>query len=312
MKVVRSRFSTENMAGAEAFETWRSRGWPGFAAAFAVSGDPHRFYSRQIIFSSGRAALFAAEISGQGYRRTAERIRRDGRDHLLLQLTTAGGISRADTGCRTFSAGPGTIAICDFARETEHRSVDTRAVTLMVERDVIREAGLADVDLHGVALTPHETGLLGEFMLGLKRRLTNSPDIATERFDTALPKVLSACLGRNRDARVEIGPTLGALAVDRARRFIDATLTRPGLQVDEIIAAMHVSRATAYRLFEPFGGLHRFRLERRLEAARRDVLNGAVTDSLGDIADRYGFNDHAHFTRAFRCHFGYPPSALRV
>jgi AraC-like DNA-binding protein len=312
LKVVRSQFSTENMAGAEAFETWRSRGWPGFAAAFAITGDPYRFYSRQTIFSSGRATLFSVDIIGQGYRRTAQHIRRDGRDHVLFQLTTSGGISKADTGRSVFSAGPGTLAICDFSRETEHRSVDTRAVTLMVERDVIREAGLGDVDLHGVALTAHETNLLSDFMLGLKTRLTASPDIAAERFDVALPKVLSACLGRSRDAQIEVGPTLGALAIDRARRFIDATLTRPGLHVDEIIAVMHVSRATAYRLFEPFGGLHRFRLERRLEAARRDVLKGPATDSLGDIADRYGFNDHAHFTRAFRTHFGYPPSMLRV
>ncbi len=300
------------MAGAEAFETWCSRGWPGFAAGFAITGDPHKFYSRQTIFTSGRAALFAVDIIGQGYRRTARHIRRDGRDHVLMQLTTAGGICKADTGRGTFTAGAGTLAICDFARETEHASVDTHAVTLMVERDVIREAGLGDVDLHGVALSAHETNLLSDFMLGLKTRLSTSPDIAAERFDTALPKVLSACLGRNRDAQVEIGPTLGALAVERARRFIDATLTRPGLCVDDIIAVMHVSRATAYRLFEPFGGLHRFRLERRLEAARRDVLNGPLTDSLGDIADRYGFNDHAHFTRAFRVQFGYPPSALRV
>lgn len=312
MKVARSRFSTENMVGAEAFETWRSCGWPSFAAGFAISGDPHQFYSRQTIFASGRAALFVVDIIGQGYRRTARHIRRDGRDHVLFQLTTSGGISKADAGRGACSTRPAALAICDFTRETEHRSIDTRAVTLMIGRDVIREAGLGDADLHGVALTAHETNLLSDFMLGLKDRLSASPDIAAELFDTALPKVLAACLGRDRDARIEIGPTLGALALDRARRFIDATLTRPGVHVEEIVAAMHVSRATAYRLFEPFGGLHRFRLERRLEAARRDVLNGPASDSLGAIADRYGFNDHAHFTRAFRCKFGYPPSMLRV
>ena len=50
----------------------------------------------------------------------------------------------------------------------------------------------------------------------------------------------------------------------------------------------------------------------RLEAVRRDLSNPLLAyRSIATIAARWCFVDQAHFTRAFRAHFGTTPSAVR-
>ena len=52
--------------------------------------------------------------------------------------------------------------------------------------------------------------------------------------------------------------------------------------------------------------------ERRLKAAREDLLNPALSDrSITEIAYQQGFNDSAHFSRSFKARFQIAPSQLR-
>jgi transcriptional regulator GlxA family with amidase domain len=50
----------------------------------------------------------------------------------------------------------------------------------------------------------------------------------------------------------------------------------------------------------------------RLEAVRRDLEDPLLANrSVAAIAARWCFFDAAHFSRVFRQHYGYPPSAVR-
>jgi AraC-like DNA-binding protein len=52
--------------------------------------------------------------------------------------------------------------------------------------------------------------------------------------------------------------------------------------------------------------------ERRLKAARDDILNPAMAGkSITEIAFGNGFNDSAHFSRSFKSRFDLSPSQLR-
>ncbi|NPV70062.1 MAG: helix-turn-helix domain-containing protein [Firmicutes bacterium] len=49
-------------------------------------------------------------------------------------------------------------------------------------------------------------------------------------------------------------------------------------------------------------------MHRRLEQCRRELVRiGPVRDSITEIAFRWGFNDSAHFSKAFKRLFGLSP-----
>jgi len=64
-----------------------------------------------------------------------------------------------------------------------------------------------------------------------------------------------------------------------------------------------------HRLFAPTGtSVARWIAIRRLETIRGELLQrGGSRGTIRDVATRWGFHDMAHFSRAFRQHFGEPP-----
>jgi AraC-like DNA-binding protein len=87
----------------------------------------------------------------------------------------------------------------------------------------------------------------------------------------------------------------------------------PGLSPRSIAAAHHISVSHLHRLFQPRGIAVSSWIRRlRLERARRDLGDPALDAvPVRRIATRWGFNDHATFTRAFRAAYGMAPSDHR-
>jgi AraC-like DNA-binding protein len=58
--------------------------------------------------------------------------------------------------------------------------------------------------------------------------------------------------------------------------------------------------------------LMRYVWRRRLENCRKELVNPVYAEHrISDIAFRWGFNDAAHFSRAFKQHFGCNPREIR-
>jgi AraC family transcriptional regulator len=96
----------------------------------------------------------------------------------------------------------------------------------------------------------------------------------------------------------------------RAKEFIDANLAR-NVSLSEIadqcgLSASHFSRAFRRATGRP---PHRWLLERRVEAAKAMLGEGAV--SLAQIAADCGFSDPSHFSRVFSNVVGEPPAVWR-
>jgi AraC-like DNA-binding protein len=66
-------------------------------------------------------------------------------------------------------------------------------------------------------------------------------------------------------------------------------------------------------LFEDEGlSLMRYVWKRRLEQCQKDLLKPCYSNHhMTDIAFRWGFNDAAHFSRAFKQQFGHSPREFR-
>jgi AraC-like DNA-binding protein len=118
-------------------------------------------------------------------------------------------------------------------------------------------------------------------------------------------------------ARVYNGhfPTLGSTAVRRvteAKQWVESSLSNPELSVEAIAEGMGVSSRYLRGLFHGTEKLSHYILRRRLEESASqlgDIAN--QYSSITAIALRCGFNSPAHYSRAFRKHYGQTPRSYR-
>jgi len=100
---------------------------------------------------------------------------------------------------------------------------------------------------------------------------------------------------------------------DRIKKVIQLNLRNPSLDVDFIAESVGLSPRQVHRLFSDEGmSLMRWVWVQRLEQCYRDLGQDETGKrSISDVAYTWGFNDQAHFSRAFRKHFGISPRDAR-
>lgn len=99
----------------------------------------------------------------------------------------------------------------------------------------------------------------------------------------------------------------------RVKRFARQHLSNPELSVQLIADRLELSSRQIHRLFadEPMS-LMRWVWAERLNQCHRELTNSAGRRRpLSDIAYAWGFNDQAHFSRAYRQRFGISPREAR-
>lgn len=143
---------------------------------------------------------------------------------------------------------------------------------------------------------------------------------AAQPFSTTSPAMTDAVLDLICGCAIA-GPDGALRALDRSqdlqrdtiRRYIEKRLFDPDLSPQKIAAAHRMSVRHLYRLFEDneisIGDLVR---QRRLEKCAEDLANPVLfRRNVTQVAFSWGFNDSAHFSRAFKAEFGMSPREYR-
>lgn len=101
---------------------------------------------------------------------------------------------------------------------------------------------------------------------------------------------------------------------ERIEKLVQRELRNSALDITFIASQVGLSVRHIHRLFSAADmSLTQWILEQRLDHCFRDLSQqSSVQRSIGEIAFSWGFNDQAHFSRAFRKRFGIPPSKLRT
>jgi AraC family transcriptional activator of tynA and feaB len=104
-----------------------------------------------------------------------------------------------------------------------------------------------------------------------------------------------------------------AVSLNGIKTFIEQNLRDADLDAGSISSQAGLSARYINTLFEDEGtSLMRYVWKRRLENCRKDMQNPVYAGHrLCDIAFRWGFNDAAHFSRAFKQQFGCSPREFR-
>ena len=95
------------------------------------------------------------------------------------------------------------------------------------------------------------------------------------------------------------------------RELLHQHLDRP-LRVADLARRVGVHRVHLGRVFQAQYGvpLREYHRRLRIEWAARQLVENDV--SVGDLAQRAGFSDQAHFTRFFKRQLGMTPTAYRA
>ena len=260
--------------------------------------------------------LSRVTASAQRVRRTSAKIAQATEDYFLVSIQTAGtGMVMQDG--RIAVLQPGDFALYD----------STRPYDLLFEGDfqqyVLRLPGptlrsqLRDTE----ALTArHVSGMrgAGHLMIGMIRSLASDIDTLEPASAAAVAQsvehILIAGLRSLPGASTRQVSNLTALHREQIKAFVHDHLRDPQLSVAQIAAHLRTSPSTVHRVFagEP-SSVTDWIWAQRLDGVKRDLCDPAlVARSISDLAFKWGFNDAAHFSRAFRTRFGCTARELRV
>lgn len=219
---------------------------------------------------------------------------------------------------RAYTAGPGDIIILPQGEPSDWEwTTECQVLCLYLDPAFLAEAyraitGREPGHVELIARHNHEDPLIHQLGLALQRELA-APGPASRLYVESLAQALVIHLLRTgAAARPQPLPARGGLAPAALRQvleYIEAHLAGD-LSQAAVAAVAGVSQYHFARQFRRSTGetLHRYVVERRLEAARR--LLGEGRSSVVEVAALAGFADQSHLHRLFKARFGVTPGAM--
>jgi AraC-like DNA-binding protein len=261
-------------------------------------------------------ALTRVTSTAQLVRRTPAMIARAAEDRFLVSIQTAGrGVISQDG--RDAVLAPGDFALYDSTRPyTLSFDGPFQQFVLMMPGPMLRSA-LRDTRHLTATAVAGDRGA-GRLLIEMIRTLsadidTLAPPSAAAVADS-VTQILVAGLSALPAARGPGVSTRAALHREQLKSLVRRRLRDPALNVAELARALRLTPSTLHRAWagEPCS-LSDWIWAQRLDAARRDLADPALARrGVSAVAFGCGFNDAAHFSRAFRTRFGCTPSEWRA
>jgi AraC-like DNA-binding protein len=207
--------------------------------------------------------------------------------------------------------GRGDMALIDLSCPEAHLSTDSHTMLLAIPRTRAERAGIDVRAMHGVIVAPRANQMVRRHLIELCRIAPHLAPAQASALENATMDLLSVML-----AMAGIGGTPSSRAVETVKKqavleMIAHDLGASDLGVAKLMEATGISRTALYRLFELEGGVQAYIRQQRLMRVRRELNDAPPGERIADIANRWGFDDAAHFSRLFRRQFGTTPSKYR-
>lgn len=245
--------------------------------------------------------------------RSQTRLARSTADDFLLSLQ-AQGTGRVRQGGRDSFQKPGDMVLYDTSRPYE-LSFDGsfRQLILTLPRAQLLRAIPGAEDLTAVAITGANAAakLAASYVSALAKQCVEIGPGARRVANATVFDLLAMSFSSTELLRSS--GRAGDALFNRAIVQIDDHLVDPELNPASIASALGVSLRYLNLVFAKHDlSVSRTIWHRRIQRAARDLQNPALAStSITSIAFSLGFNDTAHFTRAFKAVFDETPSAYR-
>lgn len=261
-------------------------------------------------------ALTRVTSTAQTVRRTPAIIARAAEDRFLVSIQTAGrGVVSQDG--RDAVLAPGDFALYDSTRPyTLTFDRPFQQIVLMLPGPMLRSA-LRDTRRLTASAVPGDRGA-GRLLIEMIRTLSEDVDtLAPPSAAAVADSVTQILVAGLSSLPAGQGPGVSqrtAFHREQIRSLVRERLRDPALGVAELARVLRLAPSTLHRAWagEPCS-LADWIWAQRLDAARRDLVDPALAGrGVSEIAFGCGFNDAAHFSRAFRARFGCSPSDWRA
>ncbi|MDB5874299.1 MAG: AraC family transcriptional regulator [Ramlibacter sp.] len=247
--------------------------------------------------------------------RTPRQIARATDDYFLVSVQTQGR-GRITQDGRIAFLEPGDFALYDSTREYElHFEQDFEQIVLKLPGERLRNL-VRDTDKLTATAVSGKAGA-GHLMINMINTLWQDIDTLKPASAAAVADgVMNILMAGLQTLPASNCPGLSSLAtyhLARIKQVIDARMADPTFGIGDVARETGMSVAHIHRLFRNEATTPaQYIWGRRLEACSRDLLDPRRAHrSISEIAYGWGFNDAAHFSRAFRERFGVSPRGWR-
>jgi AraC-like DNA-binding protein len=302
--------NTQGVAAADRAEYWRE------AMGLVLKANCHvqpltagPFEAAAGVMACGPLGL--VELSGTAYRSRREGDGEPGEVSVMFQLRGEAVVSQAE---RNALLTPGDMCVVppngDILCE---RHSDFHQVIVNLPREQLDESVPAWRERTAVTVDRSQRGVrpaLDLVRFGLAHRGTLYEEDVSEHLCSILLNLLAHGIGDDADPqRASRSSRLAQYHRQRIERYIDDNLRNPELSVALIAHDLGLSPRYVHKLYasEPVQVM-RLALAKRLRACQRDIARRGARP-LSEIAYAWGFNSAAHFSRAYKQHYGICPSA---
>lgn len=210
---------------------------------------------------------------------------------------------------------PGDITLYDATRPHRiHCPGEFTKLIFSIPRTVFRDR-IAGIDCCTALRIPGTQGIGFVVSNFLRSSATHADQLQAHEFSSLSEHaldLLTLAVTSVRPGDINLSRSR-SVSINCIKTFIEQNLRNVDLDTGLITRHAGLSARYINNLFEDEGtSLMRYVWKRRLENCRKDMQNPIYAGyRLSDIAFRWGFNDAAHFSRAFKHQFGCSPRDIQ-
>jgi AraC-like DNA-binding protein len=307
------RFSTDTIAPRDRFEAWSAAVWSRMGGMEAEAVERQVFSGTAHIGRLGDVLVGGRKVSHHRAARTPRLIRQSDMGLISLMFQFGGEVCieqsdrqlvlNANQWCLYDGSRPYSMLIRSPADQ----------VAVHVPRKALMKGGVDTSQLLLRAFSI-ETGI-GHVLSQSVQSTVASLDTLERHSESALGEFLVEL------ARLAVAENTGEIhlrssrdiMVQRIKAYVRNNIADENLSIDKIASALRCTKRYLHKVFQHEDvHLNRYIWSLRLEHCGQDLANPRMlTRSITDIAFSWGFSNSAHFSRAFKDHFGMPPRAYR-
>lgn len=310
------RFSTESYPKPDRYEAWQEALERLALKPTGHATDDGAYGVLSAVITQSGMSFTRLTSTPQDISAIQEINKEVGKDGVWVTSLLEGRVTFHDAG-HDMKASAGDIVYGAVGSDTTFTlETNCRMVIVYIPRSAFRPRLMAPlptkvIHLSGRAGIGH---VLAGFLASVSEALEDLSVDQLRPIEMALPEFLMAGIFRQADTRA-LGGAAGVRAalLHRVCQTVEAQLGDPDLSLTQVAESHGISPRYVQKLFENVGqSFTRYIRYRRLERCRYDLESPIHNQlSISDICFRWGFNDAAHFSRAFRDQYNISPREYR-
>lgn len=234
----------------------------------------------------------------------------------VLLLRQDGGECRIEQGANEEIYRAGDIAVIDACRDFDGEMSGRGGGTwLTIPLDSTRRDIAYPLEASGLRIDGKSPA--GSVASAFLSAFASQADSLSAAQATRLTSILMDLLSTAASERLGLSSTTSRsrrFLLRQARLHVENHLNDPSLSPSSVATHLGISKRYLTKLFQNQPRtLAELIRDRRLLKCRRDLIDGSMQHrSITDVAFSWGFSSVAHFSRAYKQHFGLTPSAQRA